>query len=97
MSSEKVYKCQRCGITFGTLRSLSSHLLAAHEKEITSVSPRRTKPVKKTSKTNKDAAQQSVVHICEVCNTTFYSAKSLKYVLSSFFSLVDYFGMKDTT
>lgn len=82
VNSDKAYKCQRCGLECGTLRKLSSHLLAEHGKEITSTSPRRVKQVKKETKTPKRTiSQPDVEHICEVCNTCFSSSKSLKCVL----------------
>lgn len=82
VNSDKAYKCQRCGLECGSLRKLSSHLLAEHGKEITSTSSRRVKQVKRETKTQKrNVSQLDVEHICEVCNTSFYSSKSLKCVL----------------
>lgn len=83
-----MYNCTYCDEIFTTLRSWSSHLLSKHGEEITSTPTKKT-PVRtpkrnvkvtkpKPDTDNKAAARLGQDHLCEICNTNFYSAKSLK-------------------
>ncbi|XP_031634575.1 zinc finger protein 436 [Contarinia nasturtii] len=81
------YECQRCSAVFATIKSLCTHKCTQPEKE-----PNASikKPVKRSAKstsrgkakvqrtTTDDDATKETDHICLICNTTFYSAKSLK-------------------
>lgn len=81
------YSCNRCNQIFDTLRALSSHLLNAHEKEVTGGSQRQrttkivrkiVKPKMKTVKEPTSLIDKNSEYICEICNTVFQSSKSLK-------------------
>lgn len=78
--------------------------MSVHEKEIQGNKKNlATKSAKKTMKTEKikiksattvndnidEGSPKESDHICEICNTTFYSAKSLKSVSNEIFSYFD--------
>lgn len=92
-NAETFYKCPRCDLYFETLRAFSSHLMSVHEKEIQgnkkNLAAKSAKKIIRTEKSkpktitnlndnNDESSAKELNHVCEICNTTFYSAKSLK-------------------
>lgn len=95
---KETYTCNQCSQPFGTLRSLSCHILNAHGAKLQA--PRNVrgskqvvpKVVRKTERAasilNSEESESDVnersaeVHTCEQCNTVFQTAKSLKWVLN---------------
>lgn len=81
---KETYHCQRCDAVFGSLKAMCSHKLSMHEDEIKGTNKpakKLVKPVTRVrgkSQREDDDATKGSDHVCEICNTTFYSAKSLK-------------------
>lgn len=84
------FECQRCDAVFSTLNALCTHKLKVHEKQPITSTKQTPKRVAKPLVRGKEKVQQPLSriyinsditeaeHVCLVCNTTFYSAKSLK-------------------
>lgn len=81
---KETYDCQRCDAVFGSLKALCSHKLSMHEKEITGANKPAKKLVKTVNRVRGKSHRDDIDtnkgsdHVCATCNTTFYSAKSLK-------------------
>ncbi|XP_055313583.1 zinc finger protein 3 homolog isoform X2 [Sitodiplosis mosellana] len=77
-TNKETYSCQRCDAVFGSLKALCSHKLSMHEKEITGTNKPTRRLVKAAIRVKDNDTAKGSDHVCETCNTTFYSAKSLK-------------------